>query len=257
MLLVVASGFWLGVGVLSTPLAMAIERLDDTTFKKILRDNLTPARAISDPAYLRGRAKLLQQIDWAFNSPGKHVFIFGERGVGKTSLAQSAASLHQSADAQPIQIACDQFVDFSKMVGDMARGALPPREVIEQRLAQKKAGVNWFGISAEMQQGIKQGVLPPVESLNDGVVLLRYIAQMHSKEPVVIVDEFDQLRSIDDRKRFADLIKQVSDQGVAIRFIFCGIGRSLINLSAFISQRTAISHLSQLIRSRMMLYGKS
>ena len=134
------------------------------------------------------------------------------------------------ADAQPIQIACDQFVDFSKMVGDMARGALPPREVIEQRLAQKKAGVNWFGISAEMQQGIKQGVLPPVESLNDGVVLLRYIAQMHSKEPVVIVDEFDQLRSIDDRKRFADLIKQVSDQGVAIRFIFCGIGRSLEEL---------------------------
>ena len=209
---------------------MAIAGLTERAFKEILRKNLTPAKAISNPAHLRGRAKLLKQIDWAFNSPGKHVFIYGERGVGKTSLAQSAATLHQSSDSDPIKIACDEFVSFSKMVGDIARAALPAKDVIEQKQRQLKRGGGLLGFSAELQDGIKHGVIPPIESLNDGVVLLKYVAQMHSREPIVIIDEFDQIKSQQDQKRFADLIKQVSDQEIGVCLIFCGIGKSLEDL---------------------------
>jgi Cdc6-like AAA superfamily ATPase len=209
---------------------MAIAAIDEDSFKKVLRNNLTPARAISDPAHLRGRAKALKSIEWAFNSPGKHVFIYGDRGVGKTSLAQTAATIHQSSDSEPIKIACDEFVSFSKMVEDMARSALPPREVIEQRDTARKAGFGGFGLSAEVQEGIRRGVIPPVESLNDATLLLKYVASFHSREPVVIVDEFDQIKEAHDKKRFADLIKQVSDQEINIKFIFCGIGKSLEEL---------------------------
>ncbi len=85
---------------------MAIQRLEEDAFKAILKEHLTPARAINSPQHLRGREKTLTQIDRAFNSPGKHIFIYGDRGVGKTSLAQTAASIHQSADAEPILVAC-------------------------------------------------------------------------------------------------------------------------------------------------------
>ena len=68
---------------------MSIPGLEEEDFRRILRENLTPAKAVSNPAHLRGRASKLLQIDRAFNSPGKHVFVFGDRGVGKTSLAQS------------------------------------------------------------------------------------------------------------------------------------------------------------------------
>ena len=61
---------------------MAIPDVDEQQFREVLRRNLSPARAISDPSHLRGRLKLLKQIDRAFNSPGKHVFIYGDRGVG-------------------------------------------------------------------------------------------------------------------------------------------------------------------------------
>ena len=50
--------------------------------------------------------------------------------------------------------------------------------------------------------------------------MLKYIAGLHSNEPVVIIDEFDQVKDNDNKKRFADLIKQVSDQEVGIRLIF-------------------------------------
>ena len=46
----------------------------------------------------------------------------------------------------------------------------------------------------------------------------------------MIVDEFDQLTNAVERKHFADLIKQVSDRDVGIRFIMTGIGRSLDDL---------------------------
>ncbi len=116
------------------------------------------------------------------------------------------------------------------MVGDIARGALPPREVIEKETKNRKIGGSIMGLSAETERGVQQGVFPPIESLNDGVVLLKYVSSMHSREPVVIIDEFDQIKSPDDRKRFADLIKQVSDQEVNLKFIFCGIGNSLEEL---------------------------
>lgn len=207
-----------------------IPNLDEPAFKTILANSLAPARAISNPQQLRGRHKLLRVIDRAFNSPGKHVFIYGDRGVGKTSLAQSAAVIHQSSDARPILIACDQFSNFYKMVAAMAQHALPPAEVIERHTRQRGGGFRIPGLSGEVQQGMQRGIIPPIESLNEAVVVLRYVAQLHSESPVIIVDEFDQITEKDDRKRFADLIKQVSDQEIGIRFIFCGIGTSMDEL---------------------------
>lgn len=204
--------------------------LDAENFKRILRSNFSPARAISDPSHLRGRKKLLNQIDWAFNSPGKHVFIYGERGVGKTSLARSAATIHQSSDAHPIIVAGDEFSNFYKTIADVARKALPPEEVIEAHERTHGARLSLFGLSGEMHKGFKKGVIPPIESLNDAIVVLKYVASFHSVSPVVIVDEFDQIKETDDRKRFADLIKQVSDQELNLKLIFCGIGRSLEEL---------------------------
>ena len=59
---------------------------------------------------------------------------------------------------------------------------------------------------------------------------MRYVSQFHSKEPIIIIDEFDQLSETSDRKYFADLIKQTSDQDIKVKFIFCGIGSSLEDL---------------------------
>lgn len=209
---------------------MALPHLNPDDFATIMRENLSPARAISDPRHLRGRQKILTTIDRAFNSPGKHVFIYGDRGVGKTSLAQSAAVLHQSSDAQPIVIACDQYSGFYKMVAAMIQNALPVSDIVERPTQQKRGALSIPGLTGETLKGLQRGVIPPIESLNDAVIVLKYVAKVHSKEPVIIVDEFDQIRCADDKKKFADLIKQVSDQDIGVRFIFCGIGASLDEL---------------------------
>jgi hypothetical protein len=208
---------------------VTIRGLDEDAFKEILRKNLTPARAISSPEHLKGRARALTQIDRAFNSPGKHIFIFGDRGVGKTSLAQTAAFIHQPASADPILLACGEM-PFLSTVRDAVKRSLPAGDAVFQKKVEHKlkAGIGGFGY--DMSRSLTSGVVPPIESINDAVQLVKFVGEFHSKEPVIIFDEFDQLADDGQRKACAELIKQVSDQALKVRFIFCGIGTSLEDL---------------------------
>lgn len=208
---------------------MAIKGLDEDHFKEILRSNLTPARAISSPEHLKGRTRALLQIDRAFNSPGKHVFIFGDRGVGKTSLAQTAAFLQQSSSSEPILLACGGS-PFLSTVRDAVKRALPIGDTIFQKRIEQKLKVGIAGFSGELTRSLANGSVPQVDTINDAVQLLRFVGEVHSKRPVIIFDEFDQITEIRQRKVCADIIKQVSDQGVNVRFILCGIGTSMEDL---------------------------
>jgi uncharacterized protein len=60
-------------------------------FGKEMHRVLSPSNAIQTPELLHGRAKQLEEIRRALYSPGRQIFIYGHRGVGKTSLAQTAA----------------------------------------------------------------------------------------------------------------------------------------------------------------------
>jgi Cdc6-like AAA superfamily ATPase len=68
---------------------MAIRDHTEDEFQKVLYAHLSPSEPISSVQLLKGRTKTLQQIRQALLSPGRNIFIFGDRGVGKTSLAQT------------------------------------------------------------------------------------------------------------------------------------------------------------------------
>jgi len=159
-----------------------------------------------------------------------HVFIYGDRGVGKTSLAQSAAVLHQSADAHPITVACDQEAGFFKLVQDIVAKCMPQLQIVESRKKTQGFSLKFPGISYDTGKSIENKSVPLPTSINEAVSFLAFVRQFHSREPVVIIDEFDQLKEDRDKKYFADLIKQISDQHLGVRLIFCGIGTSLEDL---------------------------
>ena len=47
-----------------------------------------PFAPITLPEFFAGRAEYIRRLDNAISAPGLHVALFGERGVGKTSLAR-------------------------------------------------------------------------------------------------------------------------------------------------------------------------
>lgn len=85
-------------------------------FTTILNRFLHPSSPIRQQELLRGRSKQLEQIEKALLSPGRNVLVYGERGVGKTSLAQTAALICQSSDCDPVIVACDSSTNFASVI---------------------------------------------------------------------------------------------------------------------------------------------
>ena len=146
---------------------MAIQNCSEEAFREILKQYFTPARAISSPEFLRGRQVLLNKIDRAFNSEGKHVMIFGDRGVGKTSLARTAAFLQHTGQGDPPTVLCEPTTTALGLLRDIAVKSLPAKHILESRTVRehKRLGVSALGYEAQSE--IKSGQIPILSSVND------------------------------------------------------------------------------------------
>jgi len=209
---------------------MSIKGFSRAEFEEILPVLLTPTTPIRSAEFLRGRERILEEIRRSFIQPGRHVFIHGDRGVGKTSLAQTAAIEHQSASADPIMVGCDNastFYSIARNIGLKLRATDP---TITKSTTGSKIGFKWKIVSAEAQKTIERGNIPEFKTIDDVVGAFGYLAAQHSTAPVVVIDEFERIKAAEERMLFADFIKQVGDQSLPLKLIFCGIGSSLSDL---------------------------
>jgi hypothetical protein len=84
--------------------------------------------------------------------------------------------------------------------------------------------------SAEYQVSRDANPLREISSINEAVYEIRNALQSYAEEPIVVFDEFDLITDDKDKQLFADLIKQISDQGIGLKMIFTGIGRAISDL---------------------------
>jgi KaiC/GvpD/RAD55 family RecA-like ATPase len=204
--------------------------LDDVAFGKALHTKLSPSDAIQTPELLRGRADQLSEIRQALFSAGRQIFIYGDRGVGKTSLAQTVAFQHQSSERNPILVGCSPDSTCFSIARDIAREAFPTDPRTAKQTKQNGMSLSFKGVGAETRNSEEKCDFKLPESLNEAIRLLNYVAQNHSGHPVVVVDEFDQISNKNEQIMFANLVKQVADKKVRLVLIFCGIGTSLDDL---------------------------
>lgn len=115
---------------------MAIRGTTNEHLKRVLSENLTPSDSIKTPERLFGREKVLRTIDRAFASPGRQIFIYGDRGVGKTSLALTAAYLPTGIEILPVYVMCGRTNDFGQTIQAIGNALIP----VEQRM-EKSASV--------------------------------------------------------------------------------------------------------------------
>jgi hypothetical protein len=208
---------------------MAIDEIDEETMRATIGEVLSPARAISSPEHLKGRQNSLKEIDRSLAMPGRHIFIYGDRGVGKTSLALTSAHIHQSADADPITVSCDTETDLFRLVRDIGNQAVGNSPgVIEKKSLQ--SGFSFKFLSGSKTSEITRGQIPALETINECVDIIRYLQEIHSLKPIVVIDEFDRIKSKKHRRQFAEFLKKIGDSDVATRFLICGIATSLDHL---------------------------
>src|SRR5581483_1271580 len=211
-------------------------RLPLEEFGERLNAVLSPAHAIKSPEFLQGRDTQLMDVSQSLAMKGRHVFIHGFRGVGKTSLAYTAANLIQSPEKQPIYVQCSPDGTITSLVHDIVKQALPSdptqAKVINESSKSGGLGLWKFNLSAGMRSTIEQGKLPKPDSINDAVELLCFAMERHSKRPVVIIDEFDHMPK-SEHIHVDLLIKKLAEvDNLPLKIIMCGIGETLESLFA-------------------------
>jgi uncharacterized protein len=208
-----------------------IRNLDRENFVKILHTHLSPTSPIQSEEHLFGRSKQLQLIEQALCAPGRSIFIYGDRGVGKTSLAQTVAYLNQSAGHDPVLLACEPDTTFNGLMADALASLQERKSTGSTTVHSAKIGYKGLGFElGRTRQEEGQQVQTALDLNSTVAALLQIGAGCNDDGRVVVIDEFDRIASEPERSHFADLIKQIGDQRIPIKFVFCGVSESMQKL---------------------------
>jgi Cdc6-like AAA superfamily ATPase len=180
----------------------------------------TPTSPIDERSLFAGRDEQVRLIVDVVNQKGQHAVLYGERGVGKTSLANVLSSFlgNSAGSILAPRVNCDstdtfdsvwrkifEQIDLTQAVRPIGFGAVP--EILATPFASK----------------LPSGELAP-ESIRRMLTMLSVSAL-----PILIVDEFDRLASAP-RRAFADCIKTLSDHAVGATVVLVGVADSVEQL---------------------------
>ncbi|MBU3096082.1 ATP-binding protein [Acinetobacter baumannii] len=225
---------------------MALKTPDRRTFITELKEIVTPAHPVLYAKHLKGRDIQLKKIEQALYAVGRNIFIYGERGVGKSSLAATAANewMKNQADADPntyIDIACSRDTTIFGMIGNVARQATYKSRLLKKTV-KKSLNINLKWISYKRDSENQElDFSKDLLDLNDCIELLKEIQSLYLFPLIVVVDEVDQIKDPVEIERLANLLKQLGDKRVDVKFIFTGIAKTLDEILG--SHRSAIRQL--------------
>lgn len=184
-----------------------------------------PKTPVDDDKLFAGRIKQIDDILDAVYAEGGHAIIFGERGVGKTSLSRIVGN--RVAPVLPqlrvTPISCGVTDDFYGIWGN-ALGSTRAKSGVELGAAFRKAGTPYA-----VYEALKE--LPANE--------------YH----IFIFDEFDRLSNASDLSLMADMMKHFSNNPLMITIIVVGVGETLTDL--FGSHESIARCCSQIKMPRM------
>lgn len=179
----------------------------------------SPTAPIDQAKLFAGRQQQLSRVVEAVNQKGQHAIIFGERGVGKTSLANVLSSFLPAVGNRRIltpRINCDSsdtFVTiFEKAFGEIQLIQDIPSIGFTQNAQKKQIDARQF-LATYSPDNVRRA--------------LTYLSQHF--QIVIILDEFDRL-SDEAKHNIADTIKTLSDHAVDATLLMVGVADTVDEL---------------------------
>lgn len=206
------------------PVKNDFHNLDRRDFRDRLDYFLHPSRHIELPKQLYGRERALSEMQDAFETAGSHPFIWGARGIGKTSLGHTACEEFNDQVSLAAAVACSKNTKFKELVDDILADAVHrrPKFFSDKKI---KASLKGFGFEISTEIGGIQSLTPQL-TVNQAASALDAafsFSNFGKTTPVIIVDEFDRLRDQETFTEVADLLKQLSVNSSFVKFCFCGV----------------------------------
>lgn len=182
-----------------------------------MREAFTPAQPVSRIAMFAGRTTLLTRVIRAIEDQQLHVVVYGERGIGKTSLLKVLTRLANEARYIVCYTSCGENSSFSDMFRTIAK-SIPL--LFHADFAPTQAETESGGTLADL--------LPPGEVTPHQISDL--FAKLSSTRILVILDEFDRSPSGPFRRMIAELVKNLSDRSTRVQIVVAGVASNLAEL---------------------------
>jgi hypothetical protein len=175
-----------------------------------------PAAPIDRRDLFAGRGQEIADVFSIVSQPGQHAIVYGERGVGKTSLGLVAAELLRGANILSAWATCDASDDFSSVW----RKALG-----EIGVATAKRAIG-FGERVDETMEPLSTLLGP-DPVTPHAVRSTLEQAGRERAVAIFVDEFDRFQDRGGRVLFADTIKALSDRLVPATIVLIGVADSV------------------------------
>lgn len=177
--------------------------------RRALFDAFTPAAPVDRKEVFSGRVPQLGALQEVLLQKGQHAVIYGERGVGKTSLAKVAREMAAVDEMFTAHVTCDSSDTFDsiwrKVLGEISI------------------------VNDDNSTDDAMSMLNPDAPVTPNVVRV-VLQQLSLWAPVVaFIDEFDVVDN-ETKKASAETIKVLSDQGVNATIVLVGVAESVTEL---------------------------
>jgi len=177
-----------------------------------------PAAPVDDLELFAGRDKQRQEVIGAVSQTGYHVALYGERGVGKTSLARVLAAIFATGGPLQLQSAmvnCNTDDTFDSLW-----------RAVFRRLGRETDG---------------EGALSPED--------VRFEIEQLEGPALIVIDELDRLENDDSLTLLADTIKTLSDNAIPSTLVLVGVANSIGELIG--EHESIVRNLAQIEMPRM------
>jgi hypothetical protein len=175
----------------------------------LVRDTFTPTRPKQDTELFYGRFEQLRRIVAAIEQERAHVMIYGERGSGKTSLANVLANKAAEAGYLVLRVACSSELGFDDIVRSFLR-RMPATLLL-----------------GEINRETLEQLLPDHYALFELVLLFKRIGRRHV---ILIIDEYDRVTNEEAKAKLAEFIKQLSDAAAPVTLVLIGVAETVDQL---------------------------
>jgi Cdc6-like AAA superfamily ATPase len=187
-----------------------------------LDQHFRPGAPVDNGDLLKGRSEQLLKLIGAIGGVGEHVAVYGEPGVGKTSLSLvTQVILNATERATCVRIQCASADDFPAVWARFAEHL--ERDSRRGRLAKGSDVMRRY-------QDVADPSILIDSSASDIFFLLDRLCEINPL--VIIVDEFDRVADWSVRSEMSNLIKMISDERIPVTLVIVGVADDVENLVA-------------------------
>jgi len=177
----------------------------------------------------KGRVAVIRKLHEELSSPGRHAVLFGDRGVGKTSMANLMPFFIGTPDDRTHTVRCSKESTFDSMLAKVLceSGVTHVSGVFTE---EELRGISFGGSGVRLNAtNSKTTEYQPV----DGPFRItpQMICQhIGEDERLIVIDEYDRVTNEPTHAAIADLIKQFSDMGSPAKILLVGVAESVSTL---------------------------